>query len=916
MRFYFFGTARSHLSTIMTALGGRIGAAIVTSLLGLSLLPAAGHAQQPKETDQIVQLVLAGAKLQAAGDFDGAIAHFDQALTLAEKTFGPNDPLTALSLQNLGRVYSNKGEYAKAAKYLQRAVSVFEVSGASGRDGLGQSKHDLALAYDFLGDYSRAQPLYEQALAIEEEIYGPESREVARTLGNLANLYSDKADPERAVPMLERALAIRRKLYGPNHRLVAVMLNNLGGTYEALGNIPKAEEYFKQAISIAEQSGVPESLDLSNYLNNLGALIRIEDPKRARPFIERGLDLREKLLGHYDPDVAESLNNLALLDAAEGKRKLAEQRLLRALKILQDTFGLAHPLTLRVQSNLAHLSLANHQIKRALQLMASGSDYADRNLGLTLANGSEEQKRLYMATLGDGLSATISIHLKSAPANPEAARQALVKILRRKGRVLDVMSGQMAAVEKSDSEGQQMLTRLAAVRAQLSTLVLRGPERNDLAEYKAAAAHLQEQSQTLEKLISERVTAAGVSGASVTIANVQAAIPKGAMLVEMIQYRPLTITLANVPRWSPPRYAAYLLRHTGPPQWVELGEAAKIDQDTSRLRAALRDPRSLDFMALARTVDKELMQPVRKLLGTDRQILISPDGALSLIPFAALVDENNRFLVEHYTFSYLTSGRDLLRMGPHSSGSEGPMVFANPLFEHGISTVAVKEQAENLGTGLRSAGFSGHFDALEGSESEAREVSAVLPGAQLFTGEQATESAIKNLKGPSILHIATHGFFLGRSGERANGPAENPLLRSGLALTGANQLNGGNGDDGILTALEVSGLDLHGTQLVVLSACETGLGQIQNGEGVYGLRRALVLAGSESQIISLWKVDDEATRELMVHYYKLLESDQGRAASVREVQLQMLHGNDYKHPFYWAGFILSGKWGPLEKLGK
>lgn len=139
---------------------------------------------------------------------------------------------------------------------------------------------------------------------------------------------------------------------------------------------------------------------------------------------------------------------------------------------------------------------------------------------------------------------------------------------------------------------------------------------------------------------------------------------------------------------------------------------------------------------------------------------------------------------------------------------------------------------------------------------------------------------------------------------------ENPLLRSGLALAGANRRQSGE-EDGILTALEASGLDLWGTKLVVLSACETGIGEVKTGEGVYGLRRALVMAGAETQVMSLWKVDDEATKNLMVGYYKRLLAGEGRSEALRQVQLAMLKSPATAHPFYWASFIASGDWRPL-----
>jgi CHAT domain-containing protein len=252
-----------------------------------------------------------------------------------------------------------------------------------------------------------------------------------------------------------------------------------------------------------------------------------------------------------------------------------------------------------------------------------------------------------------------------------------------------------------------------------------------------------------------------------------------------------------------------------------------------------------------------------------------------------------------------------------------------------------------------------YFGPLPGTAGEARALQTLLRGASALTGARATETALKQLHGPKLLHIATHGFFFedakpqpadgrgwraGASGEpAAGGRLENPLLRSGLALAGANGWRGGQAnqtDDGILTALEVAGLDLWGTRMVVLSACDTGVGEVRSGEGVYGLRRALVLSGAETQVISLWPVSDNATRDLMIEYYRRLQRNEGRSEALRRVQLKMLKSGagetgqsnrlltqqdqpavearkstrkkDRSHPYYWASFIQSGGWANLE----
>jgi CHAT domain-containing protein len=326
------------------------------------------------------------------------------------------------------------------------------------------------------------------------------------------------------------------------------------------------------------------------------------------------------------------------------------------------------------------------------------------------------------------------------------------------------------------------------------------------------------------------------------------------------------------------------------------------------------------------------MRPVRKLVGDIRTLLLSPDGALNLIPFGALVDEQKRYLIESYSFTYLTSGRDLLRLQTHTPSQQGPVVVADPLFDLGNGAVVNNQTADQRTESRRSIDFTRRsFDPLPGAAAEAKAIGAILPEAKILTGAQATEAAIKQVRGPLILHVATHGFFLAdrklatpdRSGlgledgaaglkQTPDALAENPLLRAGLILAGINQGQSGPGEDGVLTALEAAGMNLWGTKLVSLSACDTGLGDVKNGDGVYGLRRALALAGSESQVMSLWKVADKATRELMVGYYTGLQRGEGRNEALRNVQLQMLRSGERRHPYYWAGFIQSGEWANPE----
>jgi CHAT domain-containing protein len=324
----------------------------------------------------------------------------------------------------------------------------------------------------------------------------------------------------------------------------------------------------------------------------------------------------------------------------------------------------------------------------------------------------------------------------------------------------------------------------------------------------------------------------------------------------------------------------------------------------------IRDPR-LPREPL-RNLDAKIMAPVRQLVGTANHLLIAPDGQLNLVSFAALVDEKNRYLVENYLITYLTSGRDLLRLQSTAPKANPPLIVADPVFDKpGSNPVQIASADRGNPRSIDLATLK--FGTLPATAIEGETIAKLLPNSRLFTQTQATETVVKTSNNPRILHLATHGFFLkpapttqAKDGSR-NLPNENPLLRSGLAFSGFNMRQGG-GDDGVLTALEITGMDLRGTQLVVLSACETGLGDVQSGEGVYGLRRAFTLAGAQSQVMSLWRVDDNATKDLMVNYYQRLSKGEGRGEALRQAQLAMLRSPNYAHPKYWSGMIPAGDW--------
>jgi len=383
------------------------------------------------------------------------------------------------------------------------------------------------------------------------------------------------------------------------------------------------------------------------------------------------------------------------------------------------------------------------------------------------------------------------------------------------------------------------------------------------------------------------------------VSRVQERVPQGAVLLEMVRYRPTGPRAGQAAE----RYGTYVIRAGGEAAYIDLGEAAPVDKLVGEFRAALATPERLAARDLGRKLDDILMRPVRARLGNATTLYVAPEGSLNLVPLSALVDEKGTYLLERYTINYLASGRDLLVLGRDEKPRGPALIIADPAFDQRAGSPQPTDGAQRRSRDFRST----KYERLPGTATEAQTLKRVLPDAAVLTGTAATETAAKKVAGPRILHIATHGFFL----EDLPGESEDPMLRSGLVFAGVNALSSAE-DDGVLTALEASNLDLRGTKLVVLSACETGLGEVRNGEGVFGLRRAFVVAGAETLLMSLWQVADEATKDLMTSYYSRLSKGEPRAEALRQAQLAMLKDAKTAHPFFWAAFISSGESGTLK----
>ncbi|HEX8822774.1 MAG TPA: CHAT domain-containing protein, partial [Archangium sp.] len=725
---------------------------------------------------------------------------------------------------------------------------------------------NFANLYKDQGMYGRAEPLYQRALAIQEAALGKNHPDVAESLSSLSALYHTQGMYGRAEPLQQRALAIREAALGKNHPHVADSLHHLGNLYADQGMYGRAEPLFKRALAI-----------------------------------------REATVGENHFTIADSLNSLALL-------RLAQQRPGEAVPLLTRAFAIS-------EQRLRHEAL----------------DFSEARLASFLQLLRAEEERLYAL-------------LRAQPGNAGMRRLALSAALLLKGRSVEETASISRAVYRSlGTQEHDTLEQLRGLRTQLAGLSLKGPGSLPLPAYQQQLKELTEQGDALEAGLAKRsaplrVLAALPSPADI-VDRVAQSLPKDGALVELVTYedRPLVPTSAT--RKSGLRYLALVLFPDATTRALDLGPAEPIDSAASHLRVTLAN-RDAAFEEHARALYRLAFQPLLPLLGKTRRLFLSPDGQLALVPFSALHD-GHQFLVDGFDFTVLTSGKDLLPRSQEIAPAASVVVLADPDFSASLVPPAASSDEASTRT-ERTASVERFFSSLRedpvrrawnavplpGTRREAEAIQRLYPQAQLFLGPEATKLRLLHLISPGILHLATHGFFLedapaprgsravghfGALGEDTTAPPPEPLLRSGLLLAGASTstptipgVPSPSPDDALVTALELAGLDLWGTQLVVLSACDTGRGDVKMGQGVYGLRRAFLVAGAETVVTSLWKVDDETTSALMEAYYRNLLAGQGRAAALREAMRALRRTQP--HPHYWAPFIVLGQDAPLRGL--
>ncbi|MCP9850980.1 CHAT domain-containing protein [Cyanobium sp. Morenito 9A2] len=837
-----------------------------------------------------------------------------------ERTLGPDHPFAANALSNLAFQHLSAGALNQAEPLFRRALLIVESTRGQEHPDTAAILNNLGVLYNSQAALGKAQPLLERALTIRSKVLGPEHPDTLQTLNNLAGLTLNRGAATEAEPLLLRVLALRRRLLGELNPDTAQSFNNLASLYERQGQYARALPHAMGALSIWEQVLGPEHPQTAMGLNNLAMLhLHLGADQRAEPLLLRALAIRRTVLGENHPDTLMSLNNMAFLLERRGAYARSESFYREALAISEKILPPEHPDRAQVLNNLAALYDSSGQPSKAVQLLRRGLEiqtlYLQREIPLL-----PETQRLKLI---NGLDPAWEVSFSYAGRQGEGTALALFSRLNRHGLLQDIERRQ-ALLSREPGAAQETADRLIALLRELSNLAL-DPSQRQL---------LLEERNRLESQLYLQLPA--LQPRLVQSDQVAKALPADGALVEFQRYRPFEGRHSTGRQWGPSRYLALILLRGNAIHAVDLGPTTPLE-DLIRQALAVSEKGERPADPLWQQVSNLVLGPLLPQLSGWRRWFLSPDGELNRLPFAALPapgarpaqpGQNQPRLAETVQLRLLTSGRDLLKATEPTPASGRSLVLAAPDF-----------------------GGPAPWAPLPATLQEGVRVADLL-GATLITGTAATPSTLQQARGPRVLHVASHGFFRERQGATSTAVSPNraqdsphgqpldspsigsdPLLDSGLVLAGANRSglpnqpnapaaspttrSGASPDDGYLTAKEAAQLQLDGTQLVVLSACDTGSGTSQGGEGVYGLQRALTVAGARSTLLSLWKVDDAATARFMQRFYDLLKAGKGRMDALVQVQEEFRTNppvRDWRDHRYWAAWQLSGDDAPLQGL--
>ncbi len=880
--------------------------------------------------------------LKDSGRFLTALRWGESAAEIALKDYGEKNVCYTTSLIHIALVYEDMGRYAESEPLYRKVLEITAGSDSAGlKRDYSTALHNLASLYFEMGQYGKAEPLFMEALKIRIELEPKGySSYYASTLNGLALLYQKTGRFAEAELNCIKALEIR-KTFEPSemHSDYALSLNNLATLYYETGRYAEAEPLLKKAVGIQkEQVPAGRSSQYALALNNLAFLYYetgFDDD--ARILYEQSLEISAELepkLRH--PVFISAVANLAGISMNLGEYEESEQ----LYKIVQSACRKLepvgrHPDYADILNNTAVLYERMKRYSEAASLYRQSISIVLDNLDLQYMSMSEKERAQYQSTVS-----LLLLNLKKFTEDAYSTVPATASFLfdtqiRTKGALLR-SSQQMRSriMESNDSGLISDYKRWLGLKEQYAQYL--GGNAGALAGL--TEEELKSEINFLEKDLSRESSVFARESDKIEYSwqDIRNVLNPDEAAVEILRYpygddvhyaalvitsdskeQPLFQLMKDGSYIENEAYSAYR-------EWVAAMESGEYSFELFNLKEnyggqELSELHELLYEAFWESVESILPEGVKT-------VFLSPDGVYNLLNLQTLKTPEGDYLSDRYAFRIVTNSREIVEQYDKTASlnSAEPVLVGYPDYYLSTSSSAPAGSASMLPDGLLSeinTRSGGSLEPLAGSAEEMNGILEILEEKNIeyfeLHADEATENAVKSIKNPEILHITTHGFFLTDTqikNKKATGIntgvnryLENPLLRSGLYLAGAgwslqSPENTSSMDDGILTAYEVMNLDLYGTKLVTLSACETGLGKVVNGEGVYGLQRAFLSAGADAVLMSLWKVDDSATKELMVSFYRHLYSGEETRTAYNMAISELRE--KYEDAYYWGAFIL------------
>jgi CHAT domain-containing protein/Tfp pilus assembly protein PilF len=799
------------------------------------------------------------AVLKESGQWSAALALLNQSVN--ETT----DPLARIRLDyQLGDLNLLLGNFGEAEKHLLGCVEGIRKHAPTDNLQL-DAFNSLAMLYTRLGNYERAETMYMDLLKQPDPVPGFHTS----IQQNLASLYFESARYTEAELLLEDVLRQDRERYGEDHPDYATSMQNLAAVYQKNKELVKARDLYEKALALDARLGGTGSISYATKAANLGIVYEeAGDLNKAQQYLESALKIREKKLGKDHPDYVFN------------------------------------------QYNLANVYEELGQSAKALPLFRRVGAFYVQEIHELFPAMSEQEKTAFYNKISEVINSYLDFTIKHASTDKALTGELYDFRLTTKALLLNSSSKIRNRILSSrDPQLMEAFTSWLTTKEELGKLYSLPFEEREA--NRALITTLQQKGNELERLLSKQSELfAETSGREgVNWKSVQQSLLPGEAAIEIIR-------LGLDAKADSVLYAALVLKPAAPlPGLIVFPHSRKLETKEfsfyrNSVQYQLANERSYGFY----------WKPLEQALQGVDKVYLSADGVFNKVNVATLFNPlTKKYLVEQFSIVLVSNSKELVSTVPPTAPARSAALFGNPEFGKGPGTQSAGGSHTRGMSNLARGIIGGGIPDLPGTLDEITQLSSFLKQGDwetnVYLGGAATEVALKTQSNPGVLHIATHGFFVETADEQeavvSGGDlaqsAQNPLLRSGLVLAGAGKFlieKGPAGEDGVLTAYEAMNLTLDKTDLVVLSACETGAGEVRNGEGVYGLQRAFLLAGASNMLMSLWKVDDQATQELMLQFYKDLHTMKDKAQAFRNTQLEIK--KIHPEPYYWGSFVMIG----------